>query len=83
MKITKKMLMNYMEILAYVSNEVAKCENSYEMYDRLEELYEEMDKIGKTIKWNWNKYDMYIPDRVETAVRIAIEAVEEEEDDDE
>ena len=81
MKITKKMVQNYMEMLAYVCSEVMKCERSYEMRDRLEELYEEMDAVGKTVKWNWNKHEMYIPDRVETAVLMAIEEIEENEED--
>ena len=80
MKITKKMVQNYMEMLAYVCNEVMKCERSYEMRERLEELYEEMDEVGSTIKWNWNKHPMYVPDRVETAVLMAIEEIELEED---
>jgi hypothetical protein len=77
-KITKKMVRNYMDMLAYACNEIMKCKTISEMYDRKEELYEEMDEIGSEINWNWDKIDMYIPDRVDSALTIAIEALEED-----
>ena len=77
-KITKKMVRNYMEMLAYACNEIMKCKTISEMLDRKEELYEEMDEVGSEINWNWDKIDMYIPDRVDSALTIAIEALEED-----
>jgi hypothetical protein len=77
-KITKKMVRNYMDMLAYACNEIMKCKTISEMYDRKEELYEEMDEVGSEINWNWDKIDMYIPDRVDSALTIAIEALEED-----
>ena len=72
-RVTKKMVKNYMEMLSYACNELMKCKTISEMYDRKDELYEEMDAVGSEINWNWDKMEMYIPDRVDTALEIAID----------